>query len=36
MKKRRFDRLNLQGGNVASDRIVEDDFVIGHIPAGAF
>ncbi len=30
-KKRLFERLNLEGGNVASDRIVEDDIVNRHI-----
>jgi hypothetical protein len=33
MKKRAFERLNLEGGNVASDGIVEDDIVNGHILA---
>ncbi len=34
MKKKRFERLNREGGNVASDRIVEDDIVNDHILAG--
>jgi hypothetical protein len=29
-KKGRFERLNLEAGNVACDRIVEDDIVCGH------
>ncbi len=33
-KKGPFYGLNLEGGNVASDRIVEDHIVIGHILAG--
>jgi hypothetical protein len=27
LKKRRFDGLNLEGGHVACDRIVEDDII---------
>jgi hypothetical protein len=34
IKKRRFERLNLEGGNVAGDRIVEDNIVDGDVLAG--
>ncbi len=33
-EKRRIERLNLEGGNVACDSIVEDNIVNGHILAG--
>ncbi len=29
-----FERLNLEGGNVASDRIVQDNIVDGDVLAG--